>query len=339
MAGNDKERITKTRATAKDSDGNKFTYRVPDGRTWTVQHWREAGLTISKVAKQMGISVSTVEDEIKVMKEATLADFDADKIRQSLGALIPQSVQAVSKSLAAGDGQLGAKMLTGLGALRPEAEINQQFLNITGPEVLAQLFSLIRSEPEYMLLARKALLAEDSQAIQLSGPDNLPLAVQAERQRRAEAVKKHALPDEGHTPETQGAPPDIQEGSTSRVSSPNESSGTPDSFRVVEDSGKFKAGDLMGPTPGSTFPVEADYRAAFADSLPDNGQDSVEAENDDSDTAGLVSKEGGLSVEKESLDVDDLESEEARLLDRLAEIRAGKQVKRVNLEISPEEDD
>ncbi len=375
MAVKGKGRIEKVKTDGIDNAGKRFTYRVPDGRTWTVQHWKDNGLSHKQIGKLMNISAQVVGTELEIMRIAILADYDPDKLRQSLGILVPQSVQAVSKGLTGKEvqaGQLGAKILSGLGGLQPEMQVEQKFLNITGSEVIAQLFNLIRSDPEYMLLARQALLAEDSQSIQVSGPDNLPTAVRAERlKRQEEAKKKHALSREGHTPEKEATVPDIQEGSTPHVGGPYASND--DSFELLSsDSTSSVKAQNQVTVDYDGFPVVDSHNVFPASDQAKKARGSFDADvsretESLSSTGQGLTEQGGLSGEKESLSHDervDLEfgkeywletpngivhlrckevpscGERCRFVDNPNNAeQPGKQVKRVELKIRPGEDD
>ena len=116
MAAKGKAQAHKGTKTAKNIDGTEYSYSVPNARSWTVKYWKDSGLLHKDIAKLMGISEQVVGHELKVMRVAQAAGFDAEKLHKSLGSLVPQAVPAVSGGMADGGGTPGLHFLTGYGA-------------------------------------------------------------------------------------------------------------------------------------------------------------------------------------------------------------------------------
>ena len=185
--------IKKSRAVVKTGDRQGDDYLIPDSRTWTVQYWRDLGKTVEEIAEIMGLSLSTVQREMRIMRDATSASLDPQQIRRSLLPLAPRAIRGLFKDIDRGNGNVALGFLKGIQVMSDRQEVDSPYLNMTASEVIKLFVAAIADNPELKQTAIWELAALDEEfnetkrLTETGIPEYIARRISAEREARAKA--------------------------------------------------------------------------------------------------------------------------------------------------------
>lgn len=143
-------------------EGELVRVRYPDRQTTKVWELQRAGLTHLQIAKELNVSASTVNTELRLYRETLARDWPISELRNELATLAPKAIVAIEDSLDKLQAPTALRLMEGLGVLNPKIDLRVTQDNRPTEEQLIQVCAWAKDIPVLRLAMLKALGAGDT---------------------------------------------------------------------------------------------------------------------------------------------------------------------------------